>query len=171
MPDRMACSSGSSSKLPWSLSFSNWLYMPMPDLPCTPGHTFKQDTFKQHTFKQQPKALVTMLYLFTVVAYYSDSNLRNSFGLLLCCNGRSLVSIHNHSGEKPYHEDEGIGSSHEGHELSIGVLVVQHLQLLLSCLGRSLPPHCIVPHLQARHVHQRLMRYRRDAGIGGYQHS
>lgn len=33
MPDRIACSSGSSSKLPWSLSFSNWLYIAMLDLP------------------------------------------------------------------------------------------------------------------------------------------
>ena len=46
-----------------------------------------------------------------------------------------------------YHEDEGIGSCHQGHELSIGVLVVQHLQLLLPCLGCGLPPHCIVSHL------------------------
>lgn len=34
MPDRIACSSGSRSKLPLSLSFSNWLYIAMPDLPC-----------------------------------------------------------------------------------------------------------------------------------------
>lgn len=47
-----------------------------------------------------------------------------------------------------YHEDEGIGSCHQGHELCIGVLVVQHLQLLLPCLGCSLPSHCIVPHLR-----------------------
>ena len=37
--------------------------MPMPDLPCTPGHTFKQ----------QPKALVTILNMFTLAAFCSDS--------------------------------------------------------------------------------------------------
>ena len=35
MPERTACSSGSLSKLPRSLSTSNSLYMSMPDLPCT----------------------------------------------------------------------------------------------------------------------------------------
>lgn len=37
--------------------------MPMPDLPCTPGHTFKQ----------QPEALVTIPYLLAVAAYCIDS--------------------------------------------------------------------------------------------------
>lgn len=47
-----------------------------------------------------------------------------------------------------HHEDEGIGGGDQGHQLSVGVLVVQHLQLLLPLLGCRLPSHCIVPHLQ-----------------------
>ena len=50
-------------------------------------------------------------------------------------------------GKRSHHEDKSVGSRNKRHELSIGVLVIQDLQLLLTLLGCSLPPDCIVPHL------------------------